>query len=313
VQVLIADDDAVSRRLLEGSLKAWGYDVTAAPDGAAAWRLFERGEYPVVISDWVMPEVDGLALIRQIRASERPGYTYCILLTARSDKEDLVEGMEAGADDFMAKPFDRDELRVRLRAGERILRLEHTLEDQNRALREAQAANVNEEFAQSFTPLERLALQMTERVGSVGFFLLILAWSMAWLFWNMLAPRGLRFDPAPAFVLWLFLSNLIQITLMPLLLVGQNLQSRHAALRSESDYQVNVESRKRIDVMLRHLERLEARAGRQGELIMEILDRLHRSETRLREERRHGERERAASPRPLHAREFPEGELPGQG
>src|SRR5262249_49453721 len=94
---------------------------------------------------WMMPEMDGVELIRRIRAAERPGYVYVILLTAKSQKEDLVDGMEAGADDFVAKPFDRDELRVRLREGERILQLERTLAGQNRALREAQAALVQSE------------------------------------------------------------------------------------------------------------------------------------------------------------------------
>ena len=111
-------------------------------DGAEAWRLFEAGDFPIVITDWMMPEVDGLELIRRIRAAQRPGYVYAILLTARSQKEDLVEGMEAGADDFLTKPFDRDELRVRLRAAERIIGLEQSLAEQNRALRETQAALV---------------------------------------------------------------------------------------------------------------------------------------------------------------------------
>jgi signal transduction histidine kinase len=134
MHILIADDDSVSRRLLQNYLQKWGYEVTAAQDGAEAWRLFEGGLFPVVITDWMMPEMDGAALIRRIRASQRPGYVYAILLTAKSQKEDLVEGMEAGADDFLAKPFDRDELRVRLHAGERIIRLEHHLRETQTAL-----------------------------------------------------------------------------------------------------------------------------------------------------------------------------------
>src|SRR6516162_4030083 len=141
MHILIADDDSVSRRLLQNYLQKWGYDVTAAQDGAEAWRLFEGSFFPMVITDWMMPEIDGPALLRRIRASQRPGYVYAILLSARSQKEDLVEGMESGADDFLTKPFDRDELRVRLRAGERIIRLEHHL-------REAQAALIqNEQLA----------------------------------------------------------------------------------------------------------------------------------------------------------------------
>ena len=140
MKVLVADDDPVSRRLLQSYLQKWGYEVAVAVNGAEAWRLFEQGEFPIVISDWMMPEMDGRELIRRIRASSRPNYVYTILLTAKSQQEDLVEGMEAGADDFVSKPFHRDELHARLRAGERIIKLERTLEDQNRALREAQAA-----------------------------------------------------------------------------------------------------------------------------------------------------------------------------
>src|SRR5438445_702633 len=93
----------------------------------------------------MMPEIDGVELIRRIRAQARPHHVYTILLTARSEKEDLVQGMDAGADDFLAKPFDHDELRVRLRQGERVLALEHSLAEQNRALRDAQAALVQQE------------------------------------------------------------------------------------------------------------------------------------------------------------------------
>src|SRR5215467_7848053 len=136
MKVLIADDEVVSRRLLQNYLQRWGHEVVAAQDGAEAWSLFQAGEFPIVISDWMMPKMDGLELIRQIRARHRPDYVYAILLTSRSHKEDLVEGMESGADDFLTKPFDRDELRVRLRAGQRIVNLEQSLAEQNRVLRE---------------------------------------------------------------------------------------------------------------------------------------------------------------------------------
>jgi two-component system NtrC family sensor kinase len=129
MKVLIAEDEAISRRLLQSYLEKWGHEVVVARDGAEAWKLFEASEFPLVITDWMMPEMDGVELIRRIRATQRPGYVYTILLTAKSQKEDIVEGMEAGADDFVTKPFDRDELRVRLRAGQRIIELETALRD----------------------------------------------------------------------------------------------------------------------------------------------------------------------------------------
>jgi DNA-binding response OmpR family regulator len=140
MKVLIADDDGVSRRLLQSYLQKWGYEVAVATDGLEAWRMFEQDDFPLVITDWMMPGMDGPDLIKKIRAADREHYVFTILLSSRSQKEDVVEGMEAGADDFVNKPFDRDELHVRLRAGERILTLERKLEEQNHALREAHAA-----------------------------------------------------------------------------------------------------------------------------------------------------------------------------
>jgi sigma-B regulation protein RsbU (phosphoserine phosphatase) len=136
MRVLIAEDEPVSRHLLVRTLEQWGYEVVAARDGAEAWKFFEAADFPLVISDWVMPNIDGVELVRRIRACRRSGYVFTILLTARSLKEDMLAGMAAGADDFVTKPFDRDELRARLRAGERVLRLEETLLEQNRLLSE---------------------------------------------------------------------------------------------------------------------------------------------------------------------------------
>jgi sigma-B regulation protein RsbU (phosphoserine phosphatase) len=127
MKILIAEDEMVSRRLLQSYLEWLGYEVAAAENGREAWELFRSGDFHIVISDWLMPEMDGLELIRRIRAVRSPGYVYAILLTAKFQKEDMMAGMDAGADDFLVKPFDRDELRVRLRAGQRIVELETAL------------------------------------------------------------------------------------------------------------------------------------------------------------------------------------------
>src|SRR5262249_10795760 len=139
-KVLIAEDDLISAQVLQTFLEKWGHNVVAAENGAEAWQLFQEHDISLVISDWMMPEMDGLELVRRIRSCPRPGYVFIILLTAKSRKEDIVRGMEAGADDFLAKPFDREELRVRLRAGERIVRLEQNLARQNEELQRANAA-----------------------------------------------------------------------------------------------------------------------------------------------------------------------------
>lgn len=142
MKVLIADDSRLSRRLLAASLAKWQFEVVEAENGAQAWQLFQQEHYPLVLTDWMMPEMDGLELVRRIRSADLPSYVYIILLTARTEKQDLVQAMEAGADDFLAKPIDQDELRVRVREGERIVRLEQALAAQNRQLREAQVALV---------------------------------------------------------------------------------------------------------------------------------------------------------------------------
>ncbi len=134
MKILIAEDERVSRRLLESRLKKWGYEVTAAKDGKEAWEIFQKEHFSMIISDWMMPEMDGLELLRRIRSIERPGYVYTILLTARSEKEDILAGMESGADDFISKPFDKDELLARLKVGLRITDLERDLAQRNQEL-----------------------------------------------------------------------------------------------------------------------------------------------------------------------------------
>lgn len=133
MKVLIAEDDAVSGLILERTLTRWGYEVIRARNGEEAWEKFQAEPVPVVITDWMMPQTDGLELCRRIRSSHPERYTYIILLTAKSQKNELVEGMGAGADDFITKPFDSSELQMRLRAGERILDLEASLKEQKEA------------------------------------------------------------------------------------------------------------------------------------------------------------------------------------
>lgn len=129
--------------------------------------------------------------------------------------------------------------------------------------------NVNIEHKRSFTPLEKVAIWITDRVGTMGFFLIIFTWTLLWLGWNTVGPSNLRFDPLPAFALWLFISNMIQIFLMPLIMVGQNLQSRHAEIRAEADFEVNTKAEREIEAILMHLEN-------QNELILRILHRLEK-------------------------------------
>jgi len=124
--------------------------------------------------------------------------------------------------------------------------------------------NINILHKESLSLLETFAVKLTDHVGSIGFFLIIFGWTILWLGWNTIAPKEWRFDPFPAFVLWLFISNVIQIFLMPLIMIGQNLQGRHAENRAESDFEVNIRAEKEIEVILLHLEH-------QNELIMKIL------------------------------------------
>src|SRR5271169_2192380 len=128
MNVLIADDDPVSRRLLQVSLSNAGYQVAVASNGAEALRLLEQNDGPrLAVLDWMMPEMDGVEVCRIIRKAAREPYIYIILLTARGHQTEIVEGLEAGADDYITKPFDLHELKARLRTGKRILALQQQL------------------------------------------------------------------------------------------------------------------------------------------------------------------------------------------
>ena len=121
MKVLIAEDDKDSRELLSWLLQKLGYQVVAASNGKEAWDAFRKGRFRLVISDVLMPEIDGLELCRKIRLHKQSKYTYIIIITALIGKKDYLEGMDAGADDFVTKPFDPDELKARLRVAERII------------------------------------------------------------------------------------------------------------------------------------------------------------------------------------------------
>lgn len=136
MRVLITEDERITLRTLERRVSGWGHDVVTAENGAAAWELFQKQPFDAVLTDWQMPEMDGLELVRRIRsASTSAGrYVYVILLTSKSEKTDLVAGLDAGANDFLTKPFDNGELQARLSSGQRIIDLERELAAKNAAL-----------------------------------------------------------------------------------------------------------------------------------------------------------------------------------
>ena len=137
MRVLIAEDDPISRRVLETMLVRWGYETLTACDGSQAWELLQQSDtVQLAILDWMMPGMSGVDVCRGVRQSPRNEYLYVILLTAKGRPEDVIEGMNAGADDYITKPFDSGELRVRLHAAKRILDLQSELIAAREALRE---------------------------------------------------------------------------------------------------------------------------------------------------------------------------------
>ncbi len=137
MRILIAEDERITRTSLARQLEAWGHAVTATEDGEQAWDRFRAGGFDIVVTDWEMPRLSGPEFVQRIRQATGSTYVYILMLTSRSNKSDIVSGIEAGADDFVSKPFDREELRVRLLAGERIVNLERELSRQNAELRDA--------------------------------------------------------------------------------------------------------------------------------------------------------------------------------
>jgi two-component system cell cycle response regulator len=140
MRILIADDSIVSRHLLDATLRKWGYEVIIAADGIEAWDTLQSEAAPrVAILDWMMPGLTGPEICRRVRESSKNSdsvYTYMLLLSSKNQREDLIEGLESGADDYLTKPFDQHELKARLRAGTRIIDLQQELLKAREALRE---------------------------------------------------------------------------------------------------------------------------------------------------------------------------------
>lgn len=128
MRVLVADDDGLSVRILQDVLQAWNYDVVTARNGLEAWEILQQSDAPnLVILDWMMPGMDGVDICSKIRTRERRDYVYIILLTGRNSREDIINGLESGADDYMIKPFNPEELKSRLKIGQRIIELEQRI------------------------------------------------------------------------------------------------------------------------------------------------------------------------------------------
>ena len=163
MRILIAEDDPTSRLILEGVLKKWGYVVEAVSDGSQAWERLQTDNPPrLVILDWMMPGFSGPELCSMIRAHtrEEDPYIYCILLSAKSKKEHIVKGMEAGADDYIIKPFDQHELRVRIRAGQRIIDLQSALRETREKLLQQSRIDPLTEIFNRRAIFERLRVEL---------------------------------------------------------------------------------------------------------------------------------------------------------
>ena len=138
MKILIAEDDLISRRMLEAVLTKWNYEVVAASNGLQAWNALQgENPPPLAILDWMMPGMNGVEFCRKLRQIQTHTPVYVILLTSKGHQEDVIEGLEAGANDYIRKPFDRGELRARIQVGERVVELQLALADRVRVLEEA--------------------------------------------------------------------------------------------------------------------------------------------------------------------------------
>lgn len=160
MRILIVEDDPINRTLLTKLVELLGHTVLTAEDGKKAWALFETEKPDVILSDWMMPEMDGLDFCRRVRESSDGKYTYFVLVTALTDRSHAATGIEAGADDYLPKPVDREQLRMRLIVAERVTSLYAKLQDQQRSLTELNQRLLDEGRTDSLTRLgNRLRLR----------------------------------------------------------------------------------------------------------------------------------------------------------
>lgn len=168
MKILIVEDDPAARFLVRSILKKLGHEAVEAANGREAWTAFQREPAPLVIADWLMPELDGLELCRLIRAEARPKYTYIILLTGLGGREHYFAGMEAGADDFITKPFDPDQLNARVRVAERILGLQEHVKRLEGLLPICSYCKKIRDEGEVWVPLERYIAARTDAFFSHG-------------------------------------------------------------------------------------------------------------------------------------------------
>jgi len=141
MRILVAEDDAVARRLLQAALAKWGHEVTVTASGTEVWDALQQADAPsLLILDWLMPGIDGVEICRRARQRDELKSAYIILLTSRGGKDDIVEGLQAGADDYVTKPFDYAELRARVQVGARVVQLQTALAGRVRELEEAMSS-----------------------------------------------------------------------------------------------------------------------------------------------------------------------------
>jgi sigma-B regulation protein RsbU (phosphoserine phosphatase) len=166
LKILVADDDATTRKFLLAGLKGMSHECVVAVDGKQAWEVYQESRPSVILADWLMPGLSGLELCRMIRADRRERYAYVILVTALSGKGSYLEGMDAGADDFVTKPFDLDEMGARLRVAQRIINLQTEIHQLHGLLPVCSYCRRIRDEQDAWASLESYVAQRTELVLS---------------------------------------------------------------------------------------------------------------------------------------------------